>query len=74
MTRSADQPLCARPVLCELAGGFLSHEKSPWELYDLAGDGMENTDLASRHPDIVSRLAARWQTWAMECNLKAEPK
>ena len=27
-----------------------------WELYDLADDPQESTDLAQQHPDIVKRL------------------
>lgn len=37
-----------------------------WELYDLATDRTETTDLALKHPDKVEELAARWQTWAEE--------
>lgn len=36
----------------------------PWELYDLATDRAEGRNLAARHPEIVSRLDALWQTWA----------
>lgn len=49
-------------------------EKSPWELYDLARDGTETTNLASQHPDVVAGLAAKWQAWAKQCSLKPERK
>ncbi|MBI5395546.1 MAG: arylsulfatase [Verrucomicrobia bacterium] len=45
-------------------------EKSPWELYDLARDGTETTDLASQHPEVVKDLAAKWQQWADRCGSK----
>ena len=31
-----------------------------WELYDLAKDRAESNNLASRHPEMVRQLAARW--------------
>ena len=31
---------------------------TPWELYDLAADLKETTDLAAEHPDDVKRLVA----------------
>ncbi len=37
---------------------FGAHE---WELYDLAGDRTETTDLAAAEPDRVRDLAARWE-------------
>ncbi len=35
-----------------------------WELFNLATDPTELHDLATRHPDMVHRLAEAWQTWA----------
>ncbi|MBM4035999.1 MAG: hypothetical protein FJ291_30060 [Planctomycetes bacterium] len=32
--------------------------KGKWELYDLAADLAETTDLSSKHPDILARLTA----------------
>jgi arylsulfatase A-like enzyme len=42
---------------------FGDHE---WELYDLATDPTETTDLAADHPDRVAELAAEWEraAWA----------
>lgn len=36
----------------------------PWELYDMTADRTECNDLASRQPDRVAALAAKWQAWA----------
>jgi arylsulfatase len=33
----------------------------PWELYDLAKDRGETTDLAKQFPDRVTEMSARWQ-------------
>jgi arylsulfatase len=33
---------------------------SPWELYDLAADRSETTDLSARHPEKVEELSALW--------------
>jgi len=38
----------------------------PWELYDIEKDRSELHDLASQHPEIVSRLVAQWGQWAEE--------
>jgi arylsulfatase A-like enzyme len=35
-----------------------------WELYDITADRVERNDLATKHPDIVKRLAAEWEAWA----------
>ena len=40
-------------------GRWKYHAASPPELYDLAGDGGEASNVASAHPEIVERLAAR---------------
>jgi len=37
---------------------------SPWELYDIDVDRAELVDMAARHPDVVTDLAAAWETWA----------
>ena len=34
-----------------------------WELYDLEADPGEKTDVATRHPDVVARLAAAYDGW-----------
>jgi arylsulfatase len=36
----------------------------PWELYDLATDRSESTDLAKEQPARVEDLSTRWQRWA----------
>lgn len=35
-----------------------------WELYDLATDRSETTDLSSANPAQVKRMAAAWEQWA----------
>jgi choline-sulfatase len=34
-----------------------------WELYDLAADPAEESDVAKEHPDVVARLAAEYDRW-----------
>jgi arylsulfatase B len=36
---------------------------APWQLYDLAADLGEKSDLAAREPDRVAALAAIWEKW-----------
>ncbi|MDX1981944.1 MAG: sulfatase-like hydrolase/transferase [Bryobacteraceae bacterium] len=43
-----------------------SGKSAPWELYDLAADRGETTDLASRQPDRVRAMAARWESLERE--------
>lgn len=44
---------------------LVSEKQRPWELYDLAMDRTELTDLASKHPALVERLDADWHRWAV---------
>ncbi|MEY2878531.1 MAG: hypothetical protein RLZZ15_911 [Verrucomicrobiota bacterium] len=37
---------------------------APWQLYDLANDVAETTDLAAREPARAAALADRWETWS----------
>jgi arylsulfatase A-like enzyme len=36
-------------------------QDAPWELYDLAHDPTETTDLASQHPERVREFRERWE-------------
>ena len=45
-----------------------------WELYDLAKDRTEQTDLAAIQPGQVKTLAAQWEAWAVRANVKPYPK
>ena len=40
----------------------------PWELYDLANDAGETTNLAAQHSKRLRDLVARWNQWAESCN------
>ncbi|HMP75735.1 MAG TPA: sulfatase-like hydrolase/transferase [Kiritimatiellia bacterium] len=37
-----------------------------WQLFDLQADPAELKDVADRHPDVVSSLAAQWQAWNLK--------
>ncbi|KAA5545597.1 sulfatase-like hydrolase/transferase [Roseiconus nitratireducens] len=41
----------------------MPHELT-WELYNLAEDRCELTDLAKQHPDRLQQMIASWETWA----------
>jgi len=40
-------------------------QDGPWELYDMDVDRGETIDLAKQHPDIVKKMAAQWDAWAV---------
>jgi arylsulfatase A-like enzyme len=41
-----------------------------WELFDVAADRAETRDLATKYPDRVKDLAARWESWSESCAAK----
>ncbi len=41
----------------------------PWELYDMERDRTEKMDLASRHPEMVKDMSARYDEWAQRCGV-----
>jgi len=45
----------------------------PWSLYNLAEDRTELNDLAKKHPDKVSELKAKWQSWAKRAGVEKWP-
>jgi arylsulfatase A-like enzyme len=42
---------------------LISPKKGVWELYDLTKDISESNDLASQHPEVVSRMKAELLKW-----------
>jgi arylsulfatase len=52
---------------------LVSHWPFGWELYDLAGDRFETTDVASREPERVAELAADWSQWAAAVGVETWP-
>ena len=44
---------------------------TPWELYDLAKDRCETTNLAAREPTRVAELESAWERIAAECRTLA---
>ncbi len=52
---------------------LVSKHGSAWELYDIAKDRVEATDLAAKEPDRVRALAAKYDTWAKRANVEPWP-
>ena len=46
---------------------FPYHQK--WELYNLKEDRSETINLASKHPEKVKELEAKWNSWAKRTNV-----
>jgi arylsulfatase A-like enzyme len=45
----------------------------PWELYNVADDGVESQNLADKRPEIVQRLSSLRGTWAADCESTGSP-
>lgn len=80
----AGQPLNRRaPIFFEHEGNRAIRDgkwklvaKGPagdWELYDTERDRTEMSNLAGSDPELVSQLAAKWETWAREANVLPWP-
>jgi len=41
----------------------VKNARDGWELYDVAADPGEQTDVAKQHPDVVTRLADEYDRW-----------
>lgn len=52
---------------------LVADHKGPWELYDLRADRTEVHDVAAEHPDVVRRLARKWQDWADRVGVRPWP-
>jgi arylsulfatase len=48
------------------AGDPVGAEGGPWRLYNLREDPQELHDQSSRHPELVTQLAAAWQRYVAE--------
>jgi arylsulfatase len=45
--------------------GSMIRGEGPWELYDMDADRSELRNLAAQNKDVVARLSAEWQKWAV---------
>jgi arylsulfatase A-like enzyme len=52
---------------------LVSMRGGEWELYNIEGDRTELNNLASRYPEKVKELAARWNAWAARTNVLPRP-
>jgi arylsulfatase len=51
---------------------LVAAKNDPWELYNVASDRAEQTNLASQHPEKVRELEAVWQSHTDEFTALAE--
>jgi arylsulfatase len=68
----------AQPIFWEHEGNravrdgqwkLVAKENQPWELYDMAADRTEMSDLAAKLPDKVKELAAKWDAYAARADV-----
>ena len=52
---------------------LVSPRGGEWELYDIAADRTELNNLATKHPDKMKALAARWDEWANRTHVLPRP-
>jgi arylsulfatase A-like enzyme len=45
---------------------IVSMERAPWALYQLADDPCERTDVASQHPEVLTKMDTLWWNIAQE--------
>jgi len=48
---------------------LVRQHKGAWELYDLAADRTEMTNLAKEQPERVKALSEKWDAWAKRANV-----
>ncbi len=48
---------------------IVAKENQLWELYDIEADRVELHDLATKHPDKLKELAAKWDAWAARAHV-----
>ena len=53
---------------------LVSKRNRDWELYRMDADRSELNDLAQKHPDRVTKMAAAWHRWAKRCQVLPQPK
>lgn len=44
--------------------------RGEWELYNVESDPTERTNIASKYPEQVQELEAKWNDWAARCGVK----
>ncbi len=53
---------------------LVQKKNDPWQLYELSRDRTETKNLASKFPERVTGMRTRWEEWAKEIGLKANPQ
>ena len=52
---------------------LVSRHPGAWELYHIGKDRTESHDLAAIEPEVTTRLAAAWETWARRVGVQPWP-
>jgi arylsulfatase len=52
---------------------LLAMRGGEWERCNIEADRAEMNNLAAKHPDKVTALAARWDEWAARTNVLPRP-
>lgn len=52
---------------------LVSLANAPWELYDMEIDRVEMNNVATREPERVKTMAAKWDAWAIRTHVLPRP-
>jgi len=72
-----------KPIFWEFSGNhairdgnwkLVAERTKDWELYDIAADRSETSDLASKTPALVQELAAKYNAWATRAGAQTHEK
>ena len=72
-----------KPIFWEFSGNhairdgkwkLVAERTKDWELYDIAADRSETSDVANEEPALVQKLAAKYNAWAERAGAKTHEK
>jgi arylsulfatase A-like enzyme len=65
--------LALREGRWKIVSDYRNDQPTRWELYDMEADRTEQNDLATRQPERLNALVAKWQLWADRVGVRPWP-